>query len=387
MRIAKSITLFGVVILVAAILVSIWKWRRSHSSIKATPPALVERTSASSQLTNDAVQVQISADNPLPRAAGLSDSAWNYITKLHQMSISKNRPLEFHGRVLDQNNRPVAGVKITTRHSWFDESWIRKAYPKSPVVNEAGGVPMITETNVLITGPDGSFHLNKGQATSLHILSLENEGYQWDRKSGGETFVYSARFIDDNSNQWPAYMKKNGDFVIRIWKKGETEPLVFVNQSIPIKMPIIEDLRVNFFMQPRGAPDLIIKMPLLFPDDPNRLYDRRILFETVHGEIVETIDVFPYMAPETGYSRSWETKLTPSDPKYEGGGWKKHFFVQLRNGKITGSISVHFDVSSGRFVFSGYLNPTGSRNLEPDPEKLITDPEEIRRLDESTRIK
>ena len=29
----------------------------------------------------------------------------------------------------------------------------------------------------------------------------------------------------------------------------------------------------------------------------------------------------------------------------------------------------------------------GSRNLEPDPEKLITDPEEIRRLDEQTRVK
>jgi hypothetical protein len=39
------------------------------------------------------------------------------------------------------------------------------------------------------------------------------------------------------------------------------------------------------------------------------------------------------------------------------------------------------------FSFTGYLNPTGSRTLEPDPEKLITDPEEIRRIDEQTRVR
>lgn len=33
------------------------------------------------------------------------------------------------------------------------------------------------------------------------------------------------------------------------------------------------------------------------------------------------------------------------------------------------------------------LNPTGSHNLKPDPEKHITDPEEIRRLDELTRVR
>jgi hypothetical protein len=30
------------------------------------------------------------------------------------------------------------------------------------------------------------------------------------------------------------------------------------------------------------------------------------------------------------------------------------------------------------------VNPHGSRNLEPDPAKQITDPEEIRRLDMET---
>jgi len=36
---------------------------------------------------------------------------------------------------------------------------------------------------------------------------------------------------------------------------------------------------------------------------------------------------------------------------------------------------------------TGYVNPNGSRNLEPDPQKLITDPVEIQRLDEQTRVR
>jgi hypothetical protein len=39
------------------------------------------------------------------------------------------------------------------------------------------------------------------------------------------------------------------------------------------------------------------------------------------------------------------------------------------------------------FSFDGHLNPNGLPNLEPDPDKLITDPEEIRKLDEQTRTK
>jgi len=35
--------------------------------------------------------------------------------------------------------------------------------------------------------------------------------------------------------------------------------------------------------------------------------------------------------------------------------------------------------------FEGYINPKGSPSLAPDPEKLITDPAEIRRIDEQTR--
>ena len=36
---------------------------------------------------------------------------------------------------------------------------------------------------------------------------------------------------------------------------------------------------------------------------------------------------------------------------------------------------------------SAIVNPNGLQFLEPDPDKLITDPDEIRRLDEQTRAR
>jgi hypothetical protein len=59
----------------------------------------------------------------------------------------------------------------------------------------------------------------------------------------------------------------------------------------------------------------------------------------------------------------------------------------LVRGKMYGAVRVDFDSGEMNFGISGYLNPTGSRNLEADPEKQITDPKEIRRLDEAMRTR
>lgn len=40
-----------------------------------------------------------------------------------------------------------------------------------------------------------------------------------------------------------------------------------------------------------------------------------------------------------------------------------------------------------KHLLASNFDINGSRNLEPDPEKMITDAEEIRRLDEQTRVK
>ena len=65
---------------------------------------------------------------------------------------------------------------------------------------------------------------------------------------------------------------------------------------------------------------------------------------------------------------------------------KKDFYVKIRGGKKFGMITWHWGSENGVSI-TGYLNPTGSRNLEPDPAKLITAPAEIQRLDEATRPK
>ena len=71
--------------------------------------------------------------------------------------------------------------------------------------------------------------------------------------------------------------------------------------------------------------------------------------------------------------------------KREVNGWNLPYYVRARNGKVHGALQIDFFQRQRGFLVTGYLNFDGSRNLEPDPEKLITDPEEIRRIDTVTR--
>lgn len=392
MRIKKLIVLLGLAGLVAVSILIIGKWRHPPPA-SHLQPAQDEATPVSNQPTNDqrAVAAPPQDGNLTPRAAGLTDGAWAYLTKLHQMSISQNGPLEFHGRVLDQNNNPVVGARVTTKHIWYDSAWIRRAYPKPPVVNQVGGVPTMTETNVLVTGTDGSFHLTRDEATGLHIQTLEKEGYEWDRKSGGESFTYDSRFIIRDPDRWPAYMKTNGGFVVRVWKKGQPEKLVQWSKTIRLARDM-KRYSINLFgLAELGASaDVVVENELVHPELPvseeyPRAFDRWIRIKPINGQIQLTQDVYPYHAPsKEPYEAQFQFLYQVNGRESEG--WRKNFYVKGRNGRCYASLQVRFVQSPMSLQIDAVVNPSNSTNLEPDPEKLITDPEEIRRLDEQTRV-
>jgi hypothetical protein len=135
--------------------------------------------------------------------------------------------------------------------------------------------------------------------------------------------------------------------------------------------------------------DFAITETFLFPGDPTRQYDRRIAVRGMRDVVLtETIDPYPYSAVETGYVEEVHYDILPSQGYGPHGtwNWRRNFYVKARNGQIYGAITIDLDSGKMWFGISGYINPSASRNLEPDPEKLITDPAEIQRLDEQTRM-
>lgn len=393
----RSVKIWLGVVLGLALLVVLWWLRREepHSSGVANHPTSVSTHSEEARPHESASEHETTKNDPMPRAPGLSDQAWTYISRLYTASIAENNPMQFHGRVLDQNGEPVPGVIITTVHSWFDEAWIRRAYPKSPPGNESGGVPVVAETNQIITASDGSFHLMKSQATSLYIRDLEKDGYVWDQGSDGASFAYSARLVGQDAAKWPNYMKADGDFIIRVWRKGAVEPLipinVVVNMDIEQQGQWVSNYFVSFIPQrveqiSFSDADLEIKGIRRMTGNPNRPFEFSFTLSVPDGGIAFVDDAYLYQAPSAGYQASWSFQNRPqlNPPDYP---WARTAYLKLRGGNAYAGIQIIFCKGGFNFQFKGYLNPSGSRNLEPGAEKLITDPEEIRRLNEETRVK
>ena len=96
--------------------------------------------------------------------------------------------------------------------------------------------------------------------------------------------------------------------------------------------------------------------------------------------------VYPYLAPTNGYVGAFTFLYRPDDPSRSGNGWERRFYARLRDGRMYGGFVVEFSPAPSKALeITGYINPSGSRVLEPDPAKRITDPDEIRRLDQTTR--
>jgi hypothetical protein len=113
---------------------------------------------------------------------------------------------------------------------------------------------------------------------------------------------------------------------------------------------------------------------------------RRFRFEAFHGGFVVDTNPYPYLAPASGYASEWDWTYEPHGrdrTKSSTEVLTRRFYLLARDGKVYAALTWRW-ASENTVRLTGHLNPSGSRNLEPDPAKQITDPEEIRRLDKET---
>jgi hypothetical protein len=93
------------------------------------------------------------------------------------------------------------------------------------------------------------------------------------------------------------------------------------------------------------------------------------------GGFIEVQDDFDPLAPETGYETVYEVNF----PKSLAADWsnaiQKKFFLRLRDGNVFARMHLGVNASNKNAKRNSYmniwLNPSGSRNLEPDPNLLF----------------
>jgi hypothetical protein len=253
-------------------------------------------------------------------------------------------PIEFYGRVVDENNNAVPDANI--HFGWSEQP------------TDSG-----METAETTSDSEGLFSLHGKHGASLTV-SFGKEGYYSSHK-GQMSFNYAlGPDIISPDAQEPII------FLLR--KKGQAEPLIHIggiglhtmrdyvltSDGKPTDVSLMTGNRM-----PAGQGDLEVAFQAGLPLDrfPSRI-TWQCEVSVPGGGLVPTSEEFPFLAPDDGYQAFDERNITVTNWTEDV---NQQYYVKLMNGdygrvnlRIIGTTRPYFRMES-------YLNPSGSRNLEP----------------------
>jgi len=257
---------------------------------------------------------------------------------VRQAIESKNVPVEFHAKVIDQNSNALSGVKISTR--------VRHWNPSS--MGES--IPVQTETD-----SNGQFNVQGVTGDGVDIESITKSGYELEP---------TVRTYDAKAGSY------TDPVLFKMWSTNVHERLISGQKSFhitPDGRAYTIDLTKGTIAE-SGEGDL--KVWVKRPDSitPGQKYDWSCGIDVPNGGLQQTGPGDPmYQAPVEAYipSFGFEQKI--------GSGWgdftgTKQFYIALNGGKEYGRISVELYAYynkqiPGMIRIEYALNPSGSRIL------------------------
>ncbi len=282
-----------------------------------------------------------------------------------------NGPVSFYAKVTDQSGGQVAGAKLKGTVSAFNE-----------------GLRMSEEEAVrkslfeVLSDPAGIFEIKRERGVWLNILALEKHGYFWENPGFGSFGVGG-----NAPTRIPSYSTPAQPLLLHLWRKGATEPTI--RQGARVRLRAEQEvyalnLLTGQAVMTNEQPDLIIRFTLVSNSAAAARAHRIIRLEFPHGGVLETSDAYPYYAPASGYDPAWSWVYQAADTPPSEANRTRNFYARFRNGRMMAGFRIKFD-SMPALEMVVTINPAASPFLEADPAKQITDPDEIRRLDEATR--
>jgi hypothetical protein len=266
-------------------------------------------------------------------------------------SNGKNVPINFWGRVVDQDEEPLSGVKVkATIRSWHG---FGPLFPEGHFAAEQS-----------VTDKDGRFEIRGGRGDVLTIKELAKSGYE----SEGIALRSFGYNISTNINPDP-----NRPVVLRMWRKGMQQPVITGDKSFSIT----PDARVYTLDLTKGTStesstldgDLRIWIKRLGSPGFGQRYHWSFGIEAIDGGVLEEVDPYSsmFLAPEAGYSKSLESGRLASERNW-GHTADKKIYLKSKGGRSYGRIEINiyaqYGNETGARIFVRYvINPTGSRIL------------------------
>jgi len=344
------------VVIFLFLVVGLWAWRfKSQLTDHIAPEASVSGTNDVRPLAaaiqrgqTKAPEAMLHSANPQENLA-LVDNRNNQAPSEEEKGQDDWRTaIEFYGKVIDEGTNPVTSAEI--RFSCNDLSSSGTSYYQSK------------------SDGQGLFGIS-GIRGKLLTVSVAKEGY-YSCRADNDSFYYAGQnvnFIPDRA----------APVIFHLRTKHTAEPLVHVQAAMGGGMkyrvgrdgtPVEVSLRTGEVLV-SGQGDIRVQC---WTDDleksPGKKYNWKCRIAVPNGGILAYTNEFSFEAPLLGYQSQDEIDR----PANMETGWernaKRNYFLKLGSGNYA---RINFEMIAGGdhfFQLESFLNPSGSRNLEYDPD-------------------
>jgi hypothetical protein len=340
------------VVLITLMVAVIILWRKSQPSRNAETIVKTDTTDAVSinpLSTNSALKTnQITLQSVVPAPTGLApiQNDSEKTNAIQRYMESQNKPIEFYGRIIDQNSTPISAVEIKIKVRHWD------VVAPTAWGADAKIIPIETETDL-----SGRFEIHQVTGDVFDIKSIKKTGYVLSPKTP--------------NSFGPSTGNLQNPVTIKMWKLGEPGKVIvkkifadFVPDGQPCTIDLVSDKKSN---GENTSGDLVVKLSRPANVQPHDRYLWTIVLSAVNGGLAETQDEFLYSAPEAGYLPTITIEMNP-----ERSDWtsvlKKDFYISSRSGTVFGALHLTIRpnyAKASAIQIEAILNANGSRNLQP----------------------
>jgi hypothetical protein len=346
--------LFILIIAIAAVLCVIFRHSTVHelrpveeNPTNNTPESEISHPGTSQTNSTESIDTKMSASRSMENGSEEQiQQRRDQMENALQAGLSEWRtPIEFYGKVIDENSNPVPGASV--HFVWTD-------------LSDKGN----SEKDTMSDG-NGFFSLSNTNGKNL-IVRATKEGY-YSYQPFGVAFNYAGEnqnFVPDAANP----------VVFRLKKMGTAEPLAVFEKTFQLSVsgkPLEISLKTGLPAAP-GEGDLVAEFFKQSPQNSaDHVYDWTLKITTPNGGLALFTNELDFFAPVSGYTPSDLIEMKTSLGNQWQSQIKRRYFVQLSGGKYA-RISLDFMSHNGSLQIQGFNNPSGSRNLEFNPQLTIS---------------
>jgi hypothetical protein len=253
-----------------------------------------------------------------------------------QQTMLWRTPLLYYGKVLDESNQPISGVRVSYGGNAVDIFGTKETRNQGFVTTDERGIFKIDGLfgiGLMFQLSHPNYYPYPDNSTGFDVRSRPRDGIVEDSEE-------HARIFRMHSKGHPVHLVH--------WRGGFHAPNNGSIASFPLRGAthdeVLGQLQIKSWSGLRSQ---------------NAPYDWKVELTVPNGGIIGTTDYFDFVAPSTGYSDRVDFEVSGSE------NMRQTYFVKLP----AGYLRFKLEVIMGKDMFvtgDYYFNPDGSSNLESD---------------------